>query len=173
MTQLEMFEGKQLEELRHKWRVTIGGDGGKCPCCDRWGKINNYNLNETMVVTLKWMTRVRPDYEDYIDMGAKAPRWAVRGKNYATMKFWGFVEPAPTIMKKPDNGIVTKSNGLWRVTNIGHLFVNGGVYVPSKAFVYDDTLMGWGDKMVTFRDCIGKKFNYDEIMSTNYNWSLK
>jgi hypothetical protein len=125
-----------------------------------------------MAATLKWMTTTSTDHAGYIDMGARAPRWAVRGKNYATMKFWGFVEPAPKTKAsdKKLSGIVTKTSGMWRVTEKGRAFIFGELSVPIKAFVYDDRFFGWGDKMTTFKQCFGRKFNYEDVMATNFNW---
>jgi len=172
--QMDFFgeERDFLAELRRNWTKTIEGDGGHCPCCDKWGKINNYNLNETMAATLKWMTVASTDHAGYIDMGGKAPRWSVRAKNFTTMKFWGFVEPAPKARPKDKKvaGLVTKTSGLWRVTERGRAFVYGGLTVPIRAFVYDDRFFGWGDKMTTFKQCFGRKFNYEDVMATNFNW---
>jgi len=36
--------------------------------------------------------------------------------------------------------------------------------------VYDDRFFGWGDKMTTFKQCFGRKFNYEDVMATNFNW---
>jgi hypothetical protein len=172
--QLDFFGGERdfLAELKRNWAKTIEGDGGHCPCCEKWGKINNYVLNETMAATLKWMTVASTDHAGYIDMGSKAPRWSVRAKNFTTMKFWGFVEPAPKARPKDKNvtGLVTKTSGLWRVTERGRAFVYGGLTVPIRAFVYDDRFFGWGDKMTTFERCFGRKFNYEDVMATNFNW---
>lgn len=77
--QMDFFSDERefLLELRRNWTKAIEGDGGHCPCCDKWGKINNYNLHETMAATLKWMSVAGTDGDGYIDMGTRAPRWAV------------------------------------------------------------------------------------------------
>jgi hypothetical protein len=53
---------KTLEDAKADWLYAINGDGGYCPCCDRWGKIYPRQSNSSMARALIWLV-------------AKGPRW--------------------------------------------------------------------------------------------------
>ena len=38
---------KTLQDSRDDWASAIQGDGGYCPCCDRWGKIYPRHFNSS------------------------------------------------------------------------------------------------------------------------------
>jgi len=170
MKQMSIFDIEMrdfLNELKDSWQETIEGDGGHCPCCNRWGKINAFSLNETFAFILKWMSESPADEEGYINLGESAPRWAMRGKNYSLLKHWKLIEQHP----KNDDTTKRKS-GMWRLTQTGFDFVNLKIDLPLKAFVYDNEAVGFSKETVFFPNCFGKKFDYAEVMSTTFKWSM-
>lgn len=151
-----------MDELKTKWRATIEGDGGNCPCCGRWGKISAFSITETHALGLLWMSQ--QDAEDgWIDVPPHAPAWLLRGKNFSLMAKWGLIESAINADE------AKRGSGVWRVTPRGHAFILGIVTIPKKAFIYDNTVQGWSDEMVSFKDCFGRHFDYAEVMSDNFN----
>ena len=57
--QLDFFgdEKNYLAQLKTNWRATIEGDGGHCPCCNKWGKISPFTITETHALALLWLSR--------------------------------------------------------------------------------------------------------------------
>lgn len=163
--QFDFFDDPTLlmAQLKANWRATIEGDGGHCPCCGKWGKISPQGMNETRALALLWLSRAPSDDQGWVDVPRVGPRWLLRGKTHTTLQHWGFVEPgAHTDETK-------KSDGAWRVTAKGLHFICGTITVPRKAYIYNNVVEGWSDECVSFRDCFGRHFNYDEVMADNFN----
>lgn len=154
---------KYLADLRAEWRNTIEGDGGRCPCCDRWGKINAQPLSEIMALGLLWFSRTKGDANGWIDVPKRAPRWMMRGKTYATLARWELLE------KNGGSDDGKKSIGLWRITKKGRDFINGDIAVPDRVYTYNNNIEGFSNRLFYFYDCFGKHFHYETVMSDNFN----
>lgn len=156
--ELDDFDKIIIDELRGKWHEIIKGKGGHCPCCDRWGKVNAFKLTQALALTLKWM-QLHPDGSGWIDMQNKAPRWILRAKCYPVLAYWKLIE------------FENHCSGIWGITQKGLDFLNGVITIPQKAFVYNNQVFDVSEKQVSFRDCFGKKFDYDEMLSDRYDWN--
>ena len=160
MTQMDMFgnEGAWLERMRRNWRMAIEGDGGIGPCCDRSGKVYRFKLNQTHALSLRWI-QIHGDQDGWVDVQNKAPRWILKGKNYSMLTHWGLLE--------------SKGNrsGVWRVTKKAEDWIAGRMGIPESVFIYDNRVWGESDEQTPFRGCIGKHFDFDEIMSSQFNWA--
>lgn len=158
--------------LRGNWRDSIESKGDYCPVCDRWGKVNMVGLSGIMVKTMHWIYRVGQG--DWVDVPSVAPRTIMRSYAFTKLKHWNLVEqkyvPPPT-KEEREAGVLrdTKTSGLWRLTPMGIDFVFNGTTAPNKVFVYNDHRVGASDDMVTARDCAHEKFNYDAMMSNEFN----
>ena len=167
-----------ITDAREKWDLTIRDKGGYCPCCDRWGKVYRYGISHAMTKALLWMASSHG--ENWIDMPKQAPRDLIQTYTFATLKWWRLIErlhiEKEVKVEKNDEGeqvlvyadSETKSSGLWRVTPIGMMFAKGQVQVPQYVYLYNDTLKDVSTETVYIKDCVGKKFNYSEIM--NETW---
>ena len=145
-----------LDKLRFAWRVDIDGDGGHCPCCDRWGKIYPRSLNETMARSLLWLVNQSAN-DDWIDVPQRAPRWLVRSNQLPTLRWWGLVERLDTEDK------TKKHSGFWRATESGVLFAQNRLQVPKKVYTYNAEVEGFSQELVTIKDCI-ENFDYSAVM---------
>lgn len=173
-----MLNSEQLAEaeaiLRKQWKDVIEDDGGYCPCCNRWGKVNATTLNGPMIRALLWMYRVGG--RDWIHIPSQAPRFIITGYHVPSMKYWGFVEQyvAPPLTKADRKAGVTRdkrTSGTWRITEEGIDFLFHGTKVADKVFIYNDTPIQFSDTMVGARECVNKKFNYDAMMNESLAWS--
>ena len=54
--------------------------------------------------------------------------------------------------------------GWWRLTEQGSAFVQGLMKVQKYAKIYDSRLLKLDGELVTIRDVLGSRFNYDELM---------
>jgi hypothetical protein len=57
------------------------------------------------------------------------------------------------------------------VTYRGVEFVYGGLELPEAVYIYDNKRWGFDEKMVQFRQCFGRHFDFDELMSAQFNWA--
>jgi hypothetical protein len=69
------------------------------------------------------------------------------------LAFWGLVELDP------------KVRGLRRVTQHGESWLRGQTRVPKYAYAYDGACLAHAGEEITVKDALGKKFDYDELMS--------
>ena len=161
-----LFRGAEavLIKLRMEWEITISNDGGYCPCCARWGKISPQGMTEARSLALLWISRAPKD-DGWVNVQKLAPKWILRAKNYSLLKHWGLIESAVNTEAN------RRGSGRWRVTEKGQLFINETLSVPSKVYLYNDTVQGWSTDRVYFRDCFGTRFSYDEVIAENFNWA--
>jgi len=159
-----------LNQARNGWDVTITEKGGHCPCCGRWGKVYRHTISESMVKSLLWMASTHG--QEWIDMPRQAPRWLTQTYAFAKLKWWNLVQSMPMEsgfeMGEDGTGQEKKFSGYWRVTPIGMQFAKGALQVAKYVYLYDDTLKDVSTESIYIKDCIGKKFNYSEIM--NETW---
>lgn len=52
---MSVVEADVVKGIREGWQETIKGDGGYCPCCDRWGKVNQKRIHKAMANDLLWL----------------------------------------------------------------------------------------------------------------------
>lgn len=151
-------EAEYLDRLRSSWKQTIAGDGGKCPCCDKWGKVYKIKLSQHLALCLKWMIDHKRD-DDWVDVQNTAPRWMLKSKTYPLLEHWALIESQAA------------RSGKWRATKVGIDFVAGVVTMPEAVYIYDNRRWGFEEKGVTFRQCFGKHFDFNELMSVQFNWA--
>jgi hypothetical protein len=143
-----------------EYRDVLENGGGNCPCCQRWGKINGYQITSTQVRGMIWM--FQNFFEDeWVDLG-KAPKWVLRSKSMATLHHWGLLETKKNADKK------VRGSGLWRLTPLGRDFIHRHITLPKYAFVFNNRLEKYSEEQVDVVQALGKKFSYEELMNTTY-----
>jgi hypothetical protein len=43
--------------------------------------------------------------------------------------------------------------------------------LPAAVYIYDNQVWGFEEEQVTFKGCFGKHFDFDEMMSAQFNWA--
>jgi hypothetical protein len=157
-----------LDEARQGWKATIADKGGHCPCCDRWGKVYRHHISGANAKALLWMAKHTDPSNPWLDMPNVAPREILRTYSFATLHHWNLIQRAPMVVGVGEDGQETKYSGLWKVTPMGHHFARGKIQIPKYVYTYNNSVVDSSTETVYLRDCFGKKFNYDEIMSTTW-----
>lgn len=152
-----MTAGQHLQRMKDEWEETIKGDGGCCPVCGKFGKVYRIKLSQALALSLKWMADNAGE-DGWVDVQTKGPRWMLRAKTYPLLVHWGMLES-----RQPRSGV-------WRVTPQGRDFIAGTEVAPKAVYIYDNALMALDAESTTFRGCFGVKFDFDELMSANFNW---
>jgi hypothetical protein len=158
------MEDISLQQARNDWRETIHGSGGKCPCCNRWGKTYYRNINNTMAKALSWLGSadcISFD-SDWVDVPNTAPSWVLRSNQLSTLRWWGLVTRATR------EDFKTNWSGLWRITDYGAEFLQGNKAVPKSVFTYNGDVVGTSTEEVYIKDCLKEKFDYGHTMTATY-----
>ena len=155
------MDAEQLSEMRDNWEVAIEGDGGHCPCCNRWGKIYKRPLNASMARSLLWLVNGSNRGDGWTHVPSTAPTWMLRSLQLPTLHLWGLVESSDTKTK-------LASSGLWKPTQKGIAFADDLCSVPKYVYVYDNTVRGFEGPDIDIEQALGSKYNYAEIMA-NYD----
>ena len=156
----------ELQIFRKHWRSMAEHDGGRCPVCDRWGKVYARILNKTMAKSLIWlcqeMTRTG---NTWIDVPNTGPRFVIRSNQLPVLTSWGLVERCP----KDDEQHGARYSGLWRPTRKGWDFYHGTIKVPKKAFAYNNQVEGYSEELVRIDECFDTYFDYKTVMASNFD----
>jgi hypothetical protein len=147
-----------LDELKTAWRETIGGEGGHCPCCEKFGKIHEMKLSQHLAMCLKWIA-LNGDKDGWVDVQNKAPRFMLKAKTYPCLAYWGLIE-----------GKGSRS-GIWKATDKGFRFMHADIKMPERVYIYDNRVWEFSATETTFRGCFGKHFDFDEMMSSRFDWT--
>lgn len=141
-------------------------EGVYCPCCKQYARIYKRKINKGMALALVYM---------FIEYFNTAKEWIhveelfIRRKHkcshdWALLRFWGMIEENEE-PSEPEK----KTNGLWRITTKGKCFVNDTrVKVPSRAIIYNNTLIGFNDEQINIINALGSKFDYQELMNEKH-----
>jgi hypothetical protein len=163
----ESFKGngmdaeETLSEARARLREQIFEDGMRCPCCDKWCKVQPRPINPTQCRILIWLVEAAGPERRYVDVPKEGPAWVQRTKQHTTLRHWGLVERPPST--DPDR----KHSGLWRPTERGRAFAMDALAIPKRVAIYNDTVLGFRGPHVTIREVFanGKGFSYREAMN--------
>lgn len=82
------------------------------------------------------------------------------GMSYSILAWWKLLEPS-----KENDDPTKKSSGYWRITQKGIDFLEKRITVPKRVHIYDNKCVGFDEEMVDVIKALGKKFDYQELMS--------
>ena len=130
--------------------------GCACPVCGQFVKVYRRTINKTAARLLLKAYTMFIDYHsfhitDLIEGG---------GGDFAKLRYWSLIEAIENDNPKK------KSSGKWIITELGTEFLNGQIRMPKYALIYDGKFLDFdGPESVTFKECLGEDFNYQELMN--------
>lgn len=133
--------------------------GVTCDECGSYCKVYDRRIHYSMA---RWLISLVRRYE-------KEPRWystreswslAINGGtgDIGKLAYWELTEHCENTDSKK------RTSGLWRPARQGFAFVHNKIRLPKYARTYKDTLLCLHGMEVSIRDCLGKKFDYGELM---------
>jgi hypothetical protein len=145
-----------LGEARDTLRDLVE-DGHECPCCRQFARIYRRSIHASMASALVKLHQAAPvgtwlTIADHLEHRELADA----GK----LAYWNLI--APDLETRDDGSART---GVWKVTAHGAAFVRGEIEVPRYARVYAQRCLGLVGPYVSIRFCLGKAFDYDELMN--------
>ncbi len=138
-------------------------DGAECPCCGQMAKIYSRSINGAMAHALMLVAfgtkhgQADDDGWIHITTFLNGRTGRVGDGGLAKLRYWGLVEGT-------SGGGDDDRRGYWRITEKGLLFVLKRLKLPKYALVYDGTAFGYDGPDVGISECLGKKFDYEEIL---------
>lgn len=155
-----LAEAKQFVES-HK------DEGTDCPCCAQKVKRYRRKITSAMAYGLILIAKKTYDWihlEDYFKSVPHIPS-SIRG-DISKLKHWGLLQKHPG---RADNG---NSNGLYRITTKGQLFVKGKIQVPHYCFLFNDHVEGFSPDHTDIQQALGDQFNYSDLFPSEPNNQL-
>lgn len=139
---------------RDFWQQIETKEGGVCPCCDRYGKIQPTPFGIAQAKGLMFFYKHGPGYVEAQRIGNRA---MLRANSHAKAKHWGMLE------EKPNDDDPSKNRlGVWKITERGVAFLRGVITIPSHAMLYNRQCFGFSDTPITIHDALGVAFDFAE-----------
>lgn len=140
-----------IQALKDGWQ-------GCCPHCGRWAQVYRRTLHTSVCLQLAALYRADGSM-DYVHTSKLLRAGSTGTGDFCKAKYWNLIQ------SKPDHEQdEKKSSGYWMLTTKGLDFVRHGGFIEKYALIYDDKVIGYKGPMVTFQQCVGKKFNYLELL---------
>lgn len=159
---IELADSTPLGDARAWLRERVD-DGEHCPCCTQLAKVYRRKLSSAAARTMILLA-VHGGRDRYVNLPRLLERFAPELSSqggYATLAhWWGLIEQMPGVR---DDG--SAHVGLWRLTELGAMFVDRRARVPKYARLYDGRCLGFDGPTVGIEDALGTRFRYDDLMA--------
>lgn len=156
MSQPQFWDGMTLGQARNKLRDLVD-EGHECPCCRQFAKVYKRKIHagmaRTLIVLYKRGLLMQSGWVYLPDVPQKS-------RDFTGCAYWGLIEEEKQIL--PDD---TGRASYWRVTGLGEKFVLSRVRLATYAHVYDGRCLKLTGELVTIQQCLGVRFDYDELMA--------
>lgn len=154
------FTANPLSEARKDLFFSLG-DGVVCPCCDRFAKKYKRTINSGESRILIWLFN-NTSPEKWIHVNSNAPKFILRSNEISRLKVWGLAQEKTNDMPSQRN------SGFYKITNKGIAFVLMKIKIPKYYWTYNNEVLGFSEEHIAIDDSLKIKFNYQELMSGNY-----
>lgn len=132
--------------------------GYTCTCCGSFVKTYIRRFNSNMSIALLVMYKNRSSgfikVEDYL-LSVQSKRCG----DFSYLRHYGLIEKKQGLREDGSS-----RNGYYRITMKGAMFAENNYKVNEKFIIANNKCEGFTGKMVTIKDTLGTKFNYDELM---------
>jgi len=137
--------------------IVMSGEVATCPCCNATQKVYKRRVHSSVARDLIKLYKVG-GAEKYVHYSKF--RTTAGSGDIAKARFFGL------LIHKPKSPLdrVRKASGYWKLSTKGIMFVEGRIAIPEYVKVYQNEVIGSGFWTVFMQECLGDKFNYDELM---------
>jgi len=158
---IDMFgHDNALDILKKQTMEKAHGHGTKCPVCNQFLKVYRRKISSAMAMGLiRAMQVYGKGVQFHINDIANQLNMNVV-PDFTKLRYWGMLRQADHITGTDGK----KQSGVWELTEKGIDFAKGDIATARYVFLYDGILQGKSDEVTTIRDCIGDKFDYNELM---------
>jgi Zn ribbon nucleic-acid-binding protein len=162
--QMAFTVGPSLTDAQHELKEKLE-TGVSCPCCGQFAKLYKRQIHSTMALALISFYRMaNGKTEGYFHIkqlleSTRISMHRLAGGDFAKLSIWGLIEEK----QKSDSGH-GRTSGFWQLTQKGADFVRGVATVPQYVFLYNDSIKGWSENVVSISECLNNKFDYNDLM---------
>lgn len=140
--------------------------GAVCPLCRQLVKLYSREITSSMAYVLILLHRHFQSDKNWLHVpsfltNVSTVGAAVRGGDWAKLRYWDLIEEKPKTERKDGS----KRAGFYRMTEKGHQFVRGETKVPRAVLLYADKFLGFDEGEVSIQECLGKEFDYADLMA--------
>ncbi len=140
--------------------------GANCPCCNQTVKRYSRKITTNMAYALFLFNKfTQGNTNEFIHFeNCLKAAYIPSGDctDFPKLRFWGLIEGKRDTKKDDGN----PRNGYYRITEKGMLFLKGEESVHERVNIFNNQFYGHEGNFVTFKECLGSKFNYDELMGS-------
>lgn len=131
------------------------GEAIECPTCEQTAKVYKRTLYATSTREL-----IRFYQESGREWGRPIDLAGSNSPDMVKAVYWGLLEKEEG--RRADG---SPRVGTWRITTAGEEFIKGNLMIQKYARVYNGKCLGLTGPDVSVRDCLGDKFDYQELMN--------
>ncbi len=133
-------------------------DGTVCPCCRQPVKVYKRSIHARIALAAIQLYHATTVGEYAHLPTVEATGRGGRGGEGGKLRYWGLA--VEEVERREDGG----RSGWWCLTPDGRAFVEGSHRVQRFALVLAGQLRKLTGDLVSIEDCLGKRFNYRELM---------
>lgn len=132
--------------------------GCACPVCGQLVKVYKRSINHAMALQLATAHRKFGVYTVF-HRREITETFESGGGDFAKLRYWGLIAEIESDNPKK------KNSGKWIVTAAGRAFLQSIKRIPKYALIYNGRFLEFeGTETVTFRECLGEDFDYENLM---------
>ncbi len=132
--------------------------GYVCSCCGSYVKMYCRSLNCNMAIACIALYRYSKGEYVHVEKFLSKHGYQRCG-DFSYLRFYNFIEKKAG--KREDGSTRT---GLYRLTGLGVMWVEGKITAKSKFKILNNQFKGFEGKDITIQEALGVKFRYDELM---------
>jgi len=149
---------KAKEDLKTKLRK---GEMVICPCCTQVAKVYKRKISSSSAYALIILSKKKVKGEFHLERTlVELDLLKLVRSDFPKLRYWGLIG---TIESKREDG--SSRNGFYRITEAGRLFIENKITLPKYMHVYNNKAFKSSGERITILDCLGEKFNYNEIIN--------
>lgn len=166
MKQLEFETGIRIKSISEAKSFLKNNfeKGVICPCCQQVVKLYRRRAHSKMTRDLINLYRISLKHKNREFFHVTEFIQTKAGNELARFATYGLIEEMP----KDKEDTKRRTSGYWKINSKGIDFVLGKIKIPKYFFMFNATLYGFSDEKVTVNECLGKGFNYGELMGWEY-----
>lgn len=137
--------------------------GVNCPCCGQFVKLYKRKLNSGMAYGLIQVFKLSQEKDGgWFHINELLERKIASSQlEIPRLQYWRLVE-----QKENVDDPTKKHTGFWRLTDRGHAFAIGQIYVKKHVYIFNGKCFGFSSEDTTIQEALGDKFDYEELMKS-------
>lgn len=134
-------------------------EGLICPGCGQFFKKYKKRCHTEMALFLIKLVKMWKRHMRYYTTRELFPKDHKATTEGVLLRHWGLIEVLEA------HNTAGAPAGSYRPTEKGLQFVHGVISIPSHVHLVNNRGVGFSDKMITIKEALGTKFDYDVLMS--------